>query len=147
MHRFYGIIAPLLLNMATLAGYAILGSILGGQTLSAINPNHVSVNVGIVVIAIINLLIIFLGIKVVHQFNVYAWFPTLVAILVAVGCGGRHLHKQVEAPPATASGVLSFAALIAGFFLPWAAIASDFTVYYDRRSKKLALFPPRKESN
>ncbi|EOO03989.1 putative purine-cytosine permease fcy22 protein [Phaeoacremonium minimum UCRPA7] len=63
-------------------------------------------------------------------------------MLVAVGCGGKHLHKQVDAPEATASSVLSFAALIAGFFLPWSAIASDFTTYFDRRSKKASIFVP-----
>ena len=142
MHcRLFGTAIPLVLNMATLAGYGIIDCILGGQALSAINPNKLSINVGIVIVAIINLVIIFFGSKVIHQFDRYAWFPTLVAMLVAVGCGGKHLHKQVDAPEATASSVLSFAALIAGFFLPWSAIASDFTTYFDRRSKKQVYVP------
>ncbi|KAK7222397.1 hypothetical protein V2G26_010400 [Clonostachys chloroleuca] len=94
----YGVAIPLILNIATLFGYAIL-------------------------------------------FDLYAWFPTLVAILVAVGCSGKHLHNQSVTEPATASSVLSFASLIAGFFLPWSAIASDFTTYFDSSSKAHAFTP------
>lgn len=122
--------------MATLAGYGIIDCILGGQALSAINSSHLSVNVGIAIIAIINFIIIFFGSKFIHQFDRYSWLPSLVAMLVAVGCGGKHLHQQVEAAPASAANVLGFASLIAGFFLPWAAIASDFTTYFDPRTKK-----------
>ncbi|CAG9991105.1 unnamed protein product [Clonostachys byssicola] len=137
----YGVAIPLILNMATLFGYAILGSILGGQALSAINPEGLSVNVGIVILAIIDLILIFFGSRLIHQFDIYAWFPTLVAILVAVGCSGKHLHNQSVTEPATASSVLSFASLIAGFFLPWSAIASDFTTYFDSSSKTRAFTP------
>ncbi|KAK7429129.1 hypothetical protein QQZ08_004344 [Neonectria magnoliae] len=128
--------------MATLAGFAILGCILGAQALSAINPDELSVNVGIVIIALINLIIIFFGSQLIHKFDMFAWFPTLVAILVAVGCGGNKLHQQVEAAPASASAIFNFSALIAGFYLPWAAIASDFTTYFDRRSKKTSILIP-----
>jgi purine-cytosine permease-like protein len=122
--------------MATLAGYSIVDCILGGQALAAINPGNLSINVGIIIIAIINLFIIVCGARLIHQFDLYAWFPTLVGILVAVGCGGKYLHLQVEAEPAAAGTVISFGALIAGFYLPWCAIASDFTTYFDRDSKK-----------
>lgn len=122
--------------MATLTGYVILGSVLGGQALAAVNPGHLSVNVGIVIIAIINLVLVFCGSRVIHIFDLYAWAPTLLGIVVATGCSGHHLRKQAPAPEATASGVLGLAAVIAGFFLPWSSIASDFTTYFDRGSKK-----------
>ncbi|KAI8649660.1 hypothetical protein NCS55_01466500 [Fusarium keratoplasticum] len=138
----YGSAIPLVLNMCTLAGYGILGSILGGQTLSAINKDALSIDGGIVIIALINLVLIFLGAKWIHRFDLFAWIPTLIAIIVAVGCGGKHMHKQVDAPGASVTAVFSFAAVIAGFFLPWSAIASDFTTYYDARSKKRAIFVP-----
>ncbi|KAK7224103.1 hypothetical protein V2G26_012106 [Clonostachys chloroleuca] len=136
----YGVAIPLVLNMATIVGYAILGSILGGQALSAINPESLSVNVGIVILAVINLVLIFFGSRIIHQFDLYAWFPTLLAILVAVGCGGNKLYNQVDTEPATASNVLSFASLIAGFFLSWASIASDFTTYYDSQARSTSVF-------
>lgn len=122
--------------MATLAGYVILGSVLGGQALAALNPGKLSINVGIAIVAIINLILTFCGSRVIHLFDLYAWAPTLVGIVVATGCSGHHLHKQAPAEPATAGGVLGLAAIVAGFFLPWSTIASDFTTYFDRDSKK-----------
>lgn len=118
--------------MATLAGYVILGSVLGGQALAAVNPGHISVNVGIVIIALINLFITFCGARVIHWFDMYAWAPMLVGIVVATGCSGHELVNQTTFPPATREGVLGLGAVVAGFFLPWATIASDFTTYFDR---------------
>lgn len=120
--------------MATLAGYAIIGCILGGQAISAAGDGNVSVNVGIVVLAIITLVVIFCGSQWIHHFDLCAWIPSLVAVIGALGTGGKYLHQQVDAPPATAALVMSYGALVAGFFLPWSAVASDFTTYYDRRS-------------
>jgi purine-cytosine permease-like protein len=134
-HSVYGIALPILLNMATLAGYAILGSILGGQTISAIDQEHVSVNVGIVIVSLICLVVIFFGFRMMHQFDLYAWIPTLVGFLGIVGYCGKDLRMQVDAAPASAQSVLSFASLIAGFFLPWSAVSSDFTTYFDGRAK------------
>ncbi|SPO04144.1 related to purine-cytosine permease [Cephalotrichum gorgonifer] len=138
----YGSAIPILLNMATLTGYGIVGSILGGQALSAIKPDELSVTVGIVIIALVALGVTFCGSRWIHIFDLYSWLPSLVATLGALGCSGKHLHLQAEAPPATASTVLSFGALVGGFFLPWAAIASDFSTYFDRRSKSAAVFIP-----
>lgn len=121
--------------MATLTGYGIIGSILSGQALSAINPSALSVTAGIVIIALLNLIVQSCGAGWIHHFDFYAWIPTLVAFIAALGASGGELHQQVEAPPATAKAVLSFGALVGGFFLPWAAIASDFSTYFDPRSK------------
>lgn len=141
----YGSVVPLLLNMATLTGYGIIGCILGGQTLSAISASDLSVTVGIVIIALLNLVVIFCGSGWIHQFDLFAWVPSLIAILGVLGTSGKHLYMQADAPPATARSVLSFGSLIGGFFLPWAAIASDFSTYFDPRSKRLVsrVPPPR----
>lgn len=121
--------------MATLTGYGIIGCILGGQALSSIRPDELSVTVGIVIIALLNLIVIFCGSGWIHQFDLYAWIPSLIAILGVLGTGGKHLYMQADTEPATARSVLSFGSLIGGFFLPWAAIASDFSTYFDPRSK------------
>lgn len=121
--------------MATLCGYGILGSILGGQALSAISPSTLSVTVGIVIICLVGLIVIFCGSKWIHTFDLYAWLPALVATIGVLGTGGKYLHLQAETESASAGAVLSFGALIGGFFLPWAAVSSDFTTFFDRRSK------------
>jgi len=133
----WGVSVPIVLNLCTLAGFCVIDCVLGGQALSAVAANadftsgNLSTTVGIVIIAVVALVLSFLGIKVLHQYERYAWIPVFISILVATGCGGDKLHLQTAAAPAEAATVLSFGALVAGFFLPWGTLASDFVVYHD----------------
>lgn len=81
--------------------------------------------------AIINLVMTFCGSRVMHWLNLYVWAPMLVAIVVAIGCSGHELVHQAPAPAATTAGVMGLGAVIAGFFLSWAPLASDFTTYIE----------------
>lgn len=128
--RQYLVLVPILLNLATLTGFCVIDSVIGGQTLSAVSGGSLSVNVGIVIIGIVSLLISFCGYRVLHIYERYAWIPAVIAIIITAGTGGKDLSKQVvPEEPATAAAVLSFASLVAGFVLPWAAIAADFSTY------------------
>lgn len=119
-----------LLNLATLTGFCIIDSIIGGMALSAVTSGTtISPTVGIVIIAVIALFISFCGFKVLHWYERYTWIPALIAIVIATGCGGKYLKDQVATEPATAQQVLSFGGLVASFMLPWAALASDFSTY------------------
>lgn len=42
IRRYYGVMVPTLLNLATLAGYCILNSIVSGQALSSVSNDHLS---------------------------------------------------------------------------------------------------------
>ena len=119
----------MILNLATVSGFTIINCVIGGQTLSAVNTDDVSVNVGIVIVAIIALVISFFGYKVLHRFERYYWIPTLASIIIAIGYAGKNLTKQVAPPPANAASILSFAGLIAGYFVPWGTLSSDFCTY------------------
>ncbi|KAH4404770.1 hypothetical protein HBH92_187940 [Parastagonospora nodorum] len=119
-----------LLNLATLTGFCVVDSIIGGQALSAVkNGETISATVGIVIISLLALIIAFFGFRVLHHYERWAWIPALIALIIAAGCGGKGLGQQVAVPPATAPQVLSFGGLVAGFMLPWAALASDFSTY------------------
>jgi NCS1 nucleoside transporter family len=119
-----------LLNLATLTGFCVVDSIIGGQALSAVKSGEtISATVGIVIVAILALGIAFSGFKVLHVYERWAWIPALVALIIVAGCGGKSLKNQVDAAPATAPQILSFGGLVAGFMLPWAALASDFSTY------------------
>jgi hypothetical protein len=37
--------------------------------------------------------------KVLHQYERYAWIPALVAIIIATGCGGKKLTQQAVVEP------------------------------------------------
>ncbi|TDZ28873.1 Purine-cytosine permease fcyB [Colletotrichum spinosum] len=128
---YYIVSIPVLLNLATLTGFCVIICVIGGQCLSAVSEGDLSTAVGIVLIGVSALLISFCGFNVLHFYEGYAWMPALVAIIIAVGCGGNQLQNQVPAEPATAAGVLSFGGVIASYMIPWACIASDLTTYFD----------------
>jgi NCS1 nucleoside transporter family len=119
-----------LLNLATLTGFCVVDSIIGGQALSAVKSGEtISATVGIVIIALLALVIAFFGFRVLHHYERWAWIPALIALVIATGCGGKGLGQQANVPVATAPQILSFGGLVAGFMLPWAALASDFSTY------------------
>jgi NCS1 nucleoside transporter family len=119
-----------LLNLATLTGFCVVDSVIGGQALSAVQEGTtINATVGIVIIAVLALFISFCGFGVLHIYERWAWIPALAALIIAAGCGGKSLSHQVPVPAATASQVLSFGGLVASFMLPWAALASDFSTY------------------
>ena len=119
-----------LLNLATLTGFCVVDSVIGGQTLSAVmDGTTINATVGIVIVALVALLISFCGFKILHIYERYACIPALIAIVIATGVGGGRLKDPVEAPPASAPLVLSFGGLVASFMLPWAALSSDFSTY------------------
>lgn len=129
MSSYYLVSVPVILNLATLTGFCVIDSVVGGQSLSAVTNGHLSPNVGIVIIAILALLVSFCGFKILHRYERFAWIPALIAIIIATGTGGKHLKQQAVFDTPTASTILSFSALIAGFLIPWAALAGDFAVY------------------
>ncbi|KAK3378473.1 permease for cytosine/purines, uracil, thiamine, allantoin-domain-containing protein [Podospora didyma] len=129
----YLVSIPVLLNLATLTGFSIIIAVVGGQCLSAVaggGGNVLSVNVGIVIIALLSLVISFCGYRVLHVYERFAWIPALIAIIVAVGTGGEGLRQQTAPEEAvTAPAVLSFGMIVSSYMIPWACLASDFTTY------------------
>ncbi|KAL7777092.1 hypothetical protein CFE70_007514 [Pyrenophora teres f. teres 0-1] len=133
----------ILLNLATLTGFCVVDSVIGGMALSAVQDGtSINATVGIVIIAILSLFISFCGFRVLHVYERWAWIPALVALVIAAGCGGKSLTHQVVAPAATAPQILSFGGLVASFMLPWAALASDFSTYMHPKapSFRIALY-------
>lgn len=128
----------ILLNLATLTGFCVVDSVIGGMALSAVQDGTtINATVGIVVIALLSLVISFCGFGVLHHYERWAWIPALLALIIAAGCGGEQLSRQVVVPAASASQVLSFGGLVASFMLPWAALASDFSTYMHPKAPRL----------
>ncbi|KAF7360437.1 NCS cytosine-purine permease [Mycena venus] len=120
---YFGVIAPVLLNLMGMTGFCILDCILGGQTLAAVADGNLSWSIGIVIIAVVSLLISFCGWRILHWIilgmNGVAWIPIVIIFLIAVGLGGKDFQHVPPGEPATAPTILSFAAVIAGFVLTW----------------------------
>ncbi|KAH7139742.1 permease for cytosine/purines, uracil, thiamine, allantoin-domain-containing protein [Dactylonectria estremocensis] len=125
----YLVAVPVLFNLATLTGFCVIMAVIGGQCLSAVGNGHLSPTVGIVIVSLLSLFISFSGFKVLHIYERWAWIPAIIAIIIATGTGGKHLHEQVPTEPATAPSVLSFGMIVASYMIPWACLASDFTTY------------------
>ncbi|QDS73262.1 hypothetical protein FKW77_004668 [Venturia effusa] len=136
----YAVTIVALLNLATTTGWCIISTIVAGQTLSAVSGGSLSWNLGIVIIALIALVIAFLGYKVVHEYERWCWIPALVAITITAGCGGHLLKEQGPTEPATAAGVLTFGCVVTSFTLTWALMASDFSVYTHPSISKTRVF-------
>ena len=130
----------ILLNLATLTGFCVVDSVIGGMALSAVQDGTtINATVGIVVIALLSLVISFCGFGVLHHYERWAWIPALLALIIAAGCGGEQLSRQVVVPAASATQVLSFGGLVASFMLPWAALASDFSTYMHPKAPRFRI--------
>ena len=67
-----------LLNLVILIGYAMIDAVIAGQMLSAVSANgNLSVEVGIVITAVITLIVTTFGIKIFHHFERYTPPPPL----------------------------------------------------------------------
>ncbi|KAL4962871.1 purine-cytosine permease family protein [Aspergillus stella-maris] len=128
------------LNLCTIAGFGIIDCVLSGLTLAAVSEGGISATVGIVIIALCGMVVAIGGYRILHQFERYSWVFALVAILVATGEGGKGLINQASTEKPTPATVISFGGAVAGFLIPWAAMASDFTVYCDTSVSPLRIF-------
>ncbi|KAI0481301.1 permease for cytosine/purines, uracil, thiamine, allantoin-domain-containing protein [Xylariaceae sp. FL0804] len=126
---YYLISIIVALNLCTISGFGIIDAVLGGSTLSAVSDGKINSTVGIVIVVIISLFVNFGGMKFLHQYERYSWAFALVAIVIATGTGGKHLMNQVVQPDPTPATIVSFGGVVAGFLIPWAAMAADFAVY------------------
>ena len=136
----YLVSIPVLLNLATLTGFIIIICVVGGQCLAAISDGNVTPNAGIVIIAILGLLISFCGFRILHWYETYAFIPAVIAIAIAAGCGGADLTKQATFPTPPASAIVSYGMIVASYMIPWAAIASDLTTYFDPKVPSSRVF-------
>ncbi|KAH9884386.1 permease for cytosine/purines, uracil, thiamine, allantoin-domain-containing protein [Xylariomycetidae sp. FL2044] len=128
---YYLISIIAILNLCTIAGFGIIDCVLGGSTLAAVSEGNIDSTVGIVIIALIAMVVSFGGYRFLHQFERYSWIFALIAIIITTGVGGKELFNQAEVAPASAATIVSYGGVVAGFLIPWAAMAADFSVYCD----------------
>ncbi|KAF0324834.1 purine-cytosine permease fcy22 [Colletotrichum asianum] len=136
----YLVAVPVLLNLATLTGFCVIMVVIGGQCLSAVGEGNVSPAVGIVIVALLALVISFCGFTVLHLYERFAWIPAVIAVIIAIGCGGSHLRERAPTEPATPQSVVSFGMIVASYMIPWACLASDFTTYLETSTSSKKIF-------
>lgn len=130
----------ILLNAATVTGFSVVAAVVGGQTLTQVSDNSISVDVGIVITSLAALAVSFSGYKFMHLYERWSWIPILIAIVICVGCGGKHLSNQTVFEPATVASVFGFGSLCAGFMIPFGGIVSDFAIYISPAASRWKVF-------
>ena len=118
-----------LFQLATLTGYCVIFTIVSGQTLAALSHGDMSLEVGIAIIALLSMVVSFMGCRVLHVFETYAWIPTLFALLSVLGISGSKLSLQAQQSSPSARTVITFGSIIFSLALSWIAVVSDFAVY------------------
>lgn len=108
----------------------MIAAVISGQTLAAVNGGGLTVSLGIVLSGLAGLVISFMGYRVLHHYNRWSWIVMLICAIIATGCGGQNLTKQVSQTPDTAPIILSYGSLMFGFSITFVGLMSDFTVYY-----------------
>ncbi|KAF9564516.1 NCS cytosine-purine permease [Agrocybe pediades] len=133
---YYGMIVPCFLNLLGVIGFAVLNCILGGQALASVTDGRLSWTVGIVIFSIMSVVVSFFGYRFLHWYERLAWFPVLVATVIALGEGWKNLGNFPPPVPVTSTSVLGFLAVQAGFTILWAGYAADYGTYLDPRRPK-----------
>ncbi|KAI0313646.1 hypothetical protein OF83DRAFT_1165502 [Amylostereum chailletii] len=128
-----GAMIPSILNVFSLQGFLIINTIVGGQTLAAVS-SHLNATLGIVIIAVISLVVSFLGYRVLHLYESVAWIPNLVAFLVMLGVGAKDIRNLPPVPPATAASVLTYGSIVFVSVLSWCTMTPDYGVHHSPKS-------------
>ncbi|KAK6383956.1 hypothetical protein LTS17_003248 [Exophiala oligosperma] len=123
----------------TVGGFAVTGSINGGQCLAAVRPGTLSIEGAISIIMVISMAIGFMGYRVLHFFTRWAWIPSLFAIVVLVGAAGDQLSQQAPSRAHKAQEYMGIVAFAAGNMVTWANVAGDYACYMPPETPRLRI--------
>lgn len=131
------------LNTITQIGWSAVSCITGGLALIAVADGHLSLVCGIIVIAVVAMLVSFVGLKAILVYERYAWFIFFVIFMVLFGEAGRFADNKT---PSSLAGldlsgtILSLFAIIYGSSASWCTMASDYYVHYPADVSRVKVF-------
>ena len=131
------------LNTIVQIGWAAVACITGGLALTAVADGHVSLVVGIIILAVVATLISFIGLRAILIYERYAWFIFFVIFMIFFGETGKYADNKTptELTGADLSGtVLSLVAIIYGSSCSWCTMASDYYVQYPSDINRTKVF-------
>ncbi|KAL7807141.1 permease for cytosine/purines, uracil, thiamine, allantoin domain-containing protein [Trichoderma aethiopicum] len=132
-----------LLNSIQQMGWAAVSCITGGLALTAVSDGHVSLILGIVILAVVALAISFVGLNAILVYERYAWIIFFVIFMIIFGESGRFADNT---SPPTASGttlsgaILSLLAIVYGSSASWCTMVSDYYVHYPANVSRVKVF-------
>ncbi|KAG5791496.1 hypothetical protein H9Q69_009437 [Fusarium xylarioides] len=131
------------LNGIEQLGWASVATISGGLALTAVADGHISLVVGVIIIALVSLAISFLGLKYILIYERYAWCIYFIVFMIIFGMVGPYADSKT---PASSSGidlsgnVLSLIAIVYGSSASWATMASDYYAHYPANTSRLKVW-------
>ena len=132
-----------ILNLILQIGWGIIGCIIAGQIISAVNGGGLTIAVGCVIAAICIGLVATFGIAVVHTFERYAFIPPLVALFVLIGSAAKDFDHSAASQGSRGTVIAnrcSFFVLQYASVVGFSAVAADFYVYYPIDTPKYITF-------
>ena len=132
-----------LLNSVQQMGWAAVSCITGGLALTAVADGHLNLIVGIVILAVVALLISFVGLNAILVYERYAWAIFFVIFMIIFGETGRYADNTTPASVtgATLSGtVLTLLSIVYGSSASWCTMASDYYVHYPANVSRVKVF-------
>lgn len=121
------------LNAIVQIGWAAVACITGGLALTAVADGHLSLVVGIVILAVVAMLISLVGLKAILIYEKYAWVVFFIIFMVFFGETGKYADNTT---PSSLTGsnlsatVLSLIAIVYGSSASWCTMVSDYYVHY-----------------
>ncbi|KAJ5358953.1 uncharacterized protein N7496_011366 [Penicillium cataractarum] len=131
------------LNILTNLGYSMVNCVTGGQILSRVSGGHLSVLVGIVVVALSSWIMAMFGMRIFQIYERFAWVPQLMVLCVMLGSAGPHFDFEVHTPVSRGrlnAKRVTFFSLALSIALAWAPLAADYYVYYPPQIKRWRTF-------
>ncbi|PYH94031.1 putative nucleoside transporter [Aspergillus ellipticus CBS 707.79] len=131
------------LNGIQQLGWAAVACITGGLALTAVSDGHVSLILGIVILAVVALVISMVGLNAILIYERYAWMVFFIIFMIIYGETGAYADNSA---PATVTGtsfsgaVLSLIAVVYGSSASWCTMASDYYVHYPTDVSRVKVF-------
>ena len=93
---YYGASIMSFINVIAALGWAAINSITGAQTLRVVSDDSLPLAVGIIIIALISMIVSFVGYKWIHTYERYSWIPVFIAYCILAGVGGKYFtHSEM----------------------------------------------------
>ncbi|CAA9966712.1 Purine-cytosine permease FCY21 [Pyrenophora teres f. maculata] len=132
-----------MLNIIMQVGFAAIACITSGLALTAVADGHLTLVVGIVIVACAALAISFAGLKVVLFYERYAWFVYFVIFIIFLAETGKYADNTTNtlATGENLTGsVLSLLSITYGASASWQAVVSDYYAHYPVNTSRWKVF-------
>jgi len=124
-------------------GFAAIACITSGLALTAVADGHLTLIVGIVIIACVAAFVSFAGLKVVLIYERYAWFVYFVIFIIFLAETGKYADnstKTVATGENLTGSVLSLLSIMYGASASWQTVVSDYYVHYPVNTSRWKVF-------